>query len=525
MATKTKGLRIATPCATVEQFIAAFHRFCEESSFFISTLSLRPIGIETAFSVDLSNGQSMLRGFGVVLDAWPTAANRFGRPGVRIGVHELTADTKGVFEQLLIARAIAQSEPVARNSTRQLWALKLPEIPTTPPILDPSSLDSVPISQDDNAPATVPNLVPPVIEEPRVPKARILQTPRSIPIIAPVPSAPITSRAPTIVKASPPPPTPAVTPTIVKASPTPIASIVAKPTPTPVPIASVVAKRIAPISSVETPAVTRTPTPAPIAPARTSTPPAPIAAVVPPPMPPVVAPIAAQLSEQIDDELNVSTIVKSTRLPSEQIVEDAIVDAAPARPDPIDDAIVGVVLAELDPIDVPPPPIVAVPAPAVAVDAPVVVAAPRRTARWIVAISGVFVVGVAVGIIVGMRVEQSREPEPSSALSSTPIVMGVSPPIAPADASVANDAEPAVATVTNDAASVAAIAIDATTAQAIPADAPVAGIVDAAPAVVAEEPPSAPKPKPHATKPPPRPYVRPKPKPPGHAKCEGLSCI
>jgi hypothetical protein len=71
-ATKTKALRIATRCATVEQFVTTFHRFCDETSFFISTLGTRPVGLETAFSIQLEGGKPVLQGLGVVLDAWTT---------------------------------------------------------------------------------------------------------------------------------------------------------------------------------------------------------------------------------------------------------------------------------------------------------------------------------------------------------------------------------------------------------------------------------------------------------------------
>ena len=103
-ASKAKGLRIATRCATIEQFIAAFHRTCDASSFFVPTLAMRPVGLETAFSVDLASGQPVLRGLGKLLAAFPTADNPFERPGVQIGVVRLTSDSAPVFEQLLVAR-------------------------------------------------------------------------------------------------------------------------------------------------------------------------------------------------------------------------------------------------------------------------------------------------------------------------------------------------------------------------------------------------------------------------------------
>ncbi len=117
-ATKTKGLRIATRCTTVEQFVAAFHRMCDDESLFVSTLATRPVGLETAFCVDLASGQHVLRGLGEVIASWKTADNPYRRPGVKLGIRRLTADSEPVFEQLLLARAMADDairnrEPVA----------------------------------------------------------------------------------------------------------------------------------------------------------------------------------------------------------------------------------------------------------------------------------------------------------------------------------------------------------------------------------------------------------------------------
>ena len=104
---KTKALCIATRCTSVEQFIATFHRFCDESSFFVATMTTRPVGLETAFSIQLEGGAPVLRGYCVVLEAWSTPANRFGRPGVRLGVRRLTSESMPVFKQLQTARAAA----------------------------------------------------------------------------------------------------------------------------------------------------------------------------------------------------------------------------------------------------------------------------------------------------------------------------------------------------------------------------------------------------------------------------------
>ena len=72
---------------------------------------MRPVGLETAFSIDLAHGAPALRGLGVVVEAWPTPGNRFGRPGLLLGIRKLTADSEGVFERLLAAHVAATPPP------------------------------------------------------------------------------------------------------------------------------------------------------------------------------------------------------------------------------------------------------------------------------------------------------------------------------------------------------------------------------------------------------------------------------
>src|SRR6185436_7454515 len=111
--TKTKALCVATRCADVDQFIAAYHKFCDDSSFFVATLNSRPIGLETAFSIQLADGTPVLRGLCTVLDAWTTTANQWNRPGIRLGIRRLTPDSVDVFSRLRAARAEAPKGPRA----------------------------------------------------------------------------------------------------------------------------------------------------------------------------------------------------------------------------------------------------------------------------------------------------------------------------------------------------------------------------------------------------------------------------
>src|SRR6266478_2814603 len=111
---KSKALCVATRCTTVDQFVATFHRFCgEDQTFFVATMTSRPIGLETAFSIQLANKQPVLRGMCVVLDAWETPENRYKRPGIRLGIKRLTADSQVVFDRLKAASASQAPVPIA----------------------------------------------------------------------------------------------------------------------------------------------------------------------------------------------------------------------------------------------------------------------------------------------------------------------------------------------------------------------------------------------------------------------------
>ncbi len=84
-----------------------FHRFSDDTSFFVATMNQRPIGLETPFSIQLADRTPVLRGTCVVLAAWTTPDNPFKRPGVRLGIRRLTPESEPVFAKLRDARAQA----------------------------------------------------------------------------------------------------------------------------------------------------------------------------------------------------------------------------------------------------------------------------------------------------------------------------------------------------------------------------------------------------------------------------------
>ncbi|MBA3452748.1 MAG: hypothetical protein H0T42_06645, partial [Deltaproteobacteria bacterium] len=189
---KTKALVVATKCTSVDQFVATFHRFCDDSTFFVSTLAERPVGLETAFSIQLEDKTPVLRGLCEVVEAWSTPVNRFGRPGVRLAVRRLTAESLSVFKMLQEARLAAESvpEPIAvpRTSTGT----------SSRPSVDPrvSDAPSLPRHNDRSGPVGAPNLSgPPVLMKPPG---------MTLPVVPPrtlTPQPPVVTRAVALIPA------------------------------------------------------------------------------------------------------------------------------------------------------------------------------------------------------------------------------------------------------------------------------------------------------------------------------------
>ncbi len=127
-ATTQKALCVSTRCTSVDQFVATFYRFCEDDTFFIATLSQRPVGLDTAFSIQLADKTPVLRGDCTVIEAWSTPINRFGRPGVRLAMKRLTAESRLVLQRLQDAAAAAPTGSLVPTA----------EIPPTPPPTPPS---------------------------------------------------------------------------------------------------------------------------------------------------------------------------------------------------------------------------------------------------------------------------------------------------------------------------------------------------------------------------------------------------
>jgi hypothetical protein len=106
---------VRTACGTEAEFIASFQGDCEDGSVFAPTDKMLASGTDCAFSLELADGQPMLRGLGVVVNSWPNANNRFGRAGVHIAFMQLTTASELILDRLLEARAVADRRDRARS--------------------------------------------------------------------------------------------------------------------------------------------------------------------------------------------------------------------------------------------------------------------------------------------------------------------------------------------------------------------------------------------------------------------------
>jgi hypothetical protein len=195
--TKQKALCVATRCTTAEQFVETFHRYCDEQSFFVATMNMRPVGLETPFSIQLADKTPVLRGLCVVLAAYTTAANPYKRPGVRLGIRRLTSDSEAVFYQLQAMRTSAPLEVVTEASASAVRPL-----PVTPP-KPPMRVPDIPVRATP-PPVPAPKPQPEPVPEPIQDSVTITDAP---PIADPTPArTSLRFTTPPPMPVAPPPP-------------------------------------------------------------------------------------------------------------------------------------------------------------------------------------------------------------------------------------------------------------------------------------------------------------------------------
>ncbi|HEX3764254.1 MAG TPA: hypothetical protein VHW23_36420, partial [Kofleriaceae bacterium] len=158
----------------MEQFVATFHRFCgDDETFFVATMTSRPIGLETPFSIQLADKQPVLRGLCIVLDAWATPENRYKRPGIRLGIKRLTADSQVIYDRLKAASRTPGSglevnsgptpQPQLAAGSQPPGTMRRPATPPPlPPLSPPRTITppAVPAIGKDAAPPLVVRVPP-----------------------------------------------------------------------------------------------------------------------------------------------------------------------------------------------------------------------------------------------------------------------------------------------------------------------------------------------------------------------------
>jgi len=106
------GICVTTHCQSVDQFVSTFQRYCEDAAIFIPN-GRREVGTTLPFSFELANEESVLVGIGLVVEAYATVNNRFGREGIVIDVKKLKRESVPIFERMLAARKQARAERTA----------------------------------------------------------------------------------------------------------------------------------------------------------------------------------------------------------------------------------------------------------------------------------------------------------------------------------------------------------------------------------------------------------------------------
>ena len=139
-----EAIRIVTRCTSRDQFVAMFSRYCTATSCFIPSSDSRAVGTATAFSIRLADGTLLLRGEGVVLNAWSHGNHRFKRPGIELGIHKLDDECGELFEQLIRPRSTAV--PLPPQTQLQMLLAAQPSVVSeieTPTVDSPSTTRSV----------------------------------------------------------------------------------------------------------------------------------------------------------------------------------------------------------------------------------------------------------------------------------------------------------------------------------------------------------------------------------------------
>jgi hypothetical protein len=122
MRDRIEALRIVTGCASVDELIDEWEPFVDGKTLFVPHNHVRPVGTEVAFSLRLADKTPVLRGAGIVADAWHDDANPFGRSGMRVAISRIAPQSRGVFARLAPRQRDTQSVPITALAEKTVRA-------------------------------------------------------------------------------------------------------------------------------------------------------------------------------------------------------------------------------------------------------------------------------------------------------------------------------------------------------------------------------------------------------------------
>lgn len=115
---KPKALCITTKYRTLGELIERMHAFCDDASMFVATSTLLRVGERRTFALRYADRSVAIEGFCVVLHAWSSGGNPFGKPGLLLSLEQLTIESQCVFDALAARRReVARAHP-ARSHAR-----------------------------------------------------------------------------------------------------------------------------------------------------------------------------------------------------------------------------------------------------------------------------------------------------------------------------------------------------------------------------------------------------------------------
>ena len=159
------GFCFTTRLETVDDFIGRFHAACDKGSLFLKTATKLPTGERCEFKILLANKSPVLAGSAVVLEVFEGTTNRFGQPGVRLGIEQLSPESEDVFARLLAMReskrtaALPQKE--LKAPARHATIAGMPALRQPLPPKKFSVPDIVPVAKTVTVPDIMPRTKPP----------------------------------------------------------------------------------------------------------------------------------------------------------------------------------------------------------------------------------------------------------------------------------------------------------------------------------------------------------------------------